>query len=115
LRHKRGPHTVALISTVLPGSSDKVIMPRLELASGRKIGEELGYAYNPVFIALGDVVNGFEVPDYLLIGEATRAAGEAVQAMHRTMVRNGAPVTRMSPAEAEIAKIASNTHETMRV
>jgi UDPglucose 6-dehydrogenase len=31
------------------------------------------------------------------------------------MVTNDAPVTRVTPTEAEITKIASNTHETMRV
>jgi UDPglucose 6-dehydrogenase len=31
------------------------------------------------------------------------------------MVKSTSPVARMSPAEAEITKIASNTHETMRV
>src|SRR5262249_53919760 len=84
IQRKKHPHTVALISTVLPGSSDRVIIPRLETASKRKVNDGLGYAYNPVFIALGDIVNGFEVPDYLLIGEATPQAGEVILAAHRS-------------------------------
>ena len=43
LKSKSGAHTVAIVSTVLPGSSDTRIIPRLEAASGRKIGEGLGY------------------------------------------------------------------------
>ena len=115
LKSKGGDHTVAVVSTVLPGSSDARIIPRLEQASGRKIGEHLGYCYNPSFIALGEIVKGMEYPDYLLIGEADEKSGEMVLLAQQTMTRNGAPIARMSPVEAEITKIASNTHETMRV
>jgi UDPglucose 6-dehydrogenase len=115
LRNKAGNHTVAIVSTVLPGSSDARIIPRLEQASGRSVGAGLGYCYNPSFIALGEIVKGIEQPDYLLIGESDPASGEKVLAAHRTVTRNAAPIARMSPVEAEITKIASNTHETMRV
>ena len=115
LRAKSGAHTVAIVSTVLPGSSDTRIIPRLEEASGRKIGEGLGYCYNPSFIALGEIVKGIEQPDYILIGQTDAQSGEVVLEAHRGMLRDKAPIARMSPAEAEITKIASNTHETMRV
>lgn len=115
LKSKSGAHTVAIVSTVMPGSSDTRIIPRLEEASGRKIGHGLGYCYNPSFIALGEIVKGIEQPDYLLIGEKDRQSGEIVLAAHQSMMRDGSPIARMSPVEAEITKIASNTHETMRV
>lgn len=115
LRVKSGRHTVAVVSTVLPGSSDRLIIPELERASGRQIGDGLGYCYNPAFIALGEVAKGFEEPDYLLIGEADRDSGDLVLDVHRSMIRGQRPVARMSPVEAEITKVASNTHETMRV
>lgn len=115
LRSKAGRHTVAIVSTVMPGSSNARIIPRLEHASGRKLGESLGYCYNPSFIALGEIVKGIEHPDYLLVGQADERSGDIVLAAHRSMMWNGAPIARMSPVEAEITKIASNTHETMRV
>ncbi len=115
LKRKSGYHVVAIVSTMLPGSSQHIVMPHLEKAAGRKIGDDLGYCYNPAFIALGEVAKGFEQPDYILIGESDPKAGDRALDVHRCMVRNSAPVARMSPTEAEIAKIASNTHETMRV
>ena len=115
IKSKSGPHTVAIVSTVLPGSSATRIIPCLEQTSGRKIGDRLGYCYNPSFIALGEIVKGIEQPDYLLIGESDQQSGDVVLAAHRSMVREQAPIARMSPVEAEITKIASNTHETMRV
>jgi UDPglucose 6-dehydrogenase len=115
LRKGDRAHTIAVVSTMLPGSSDAVVIPRLEAASGRTIGRGLGYCYNPSFIALGEVVKGIVKPDYVLIGEADRASGDLVQRVHESMVTTTLPVARMTPVEAEITKIASNTHETMRV
>ena len=115
LRRKKDEHVVSVDSTVLPGASEHAIIPALEVASGRRIGDGLGYCYNPSFIALGEVVKGLETPDYALIGEADAKSGDRIEALHRLMIRNDAPVVRMKLIEAEISKIACNTHETMRV
>lgn len=115
LRKKSDYHVVAVVSTMLPGSSRHFVMPHLEEASRRKIGKDLGYCYNPAFIALGEVTKGFIQPDYVLIGESDTRAGDRVLEAHQSMVLNRAPVARMNTTEAEITKIASNTHETMRV
>jgi UDPglucose 6-dehydrogenase len=115
MRRKKDEHTVSIASTVLPGASEHSIIPALKAASGRRIGDGLGYCYNPSFIALGEVVKGLEMPDYALIGEADEKSGDRLEALHRSMIRNDAPVVRMKLIEAEISKIACNTHETMRV
>ena len=112
---KQGRHVVAVISTVLPRSSRTQLIPALEGAAGRRIGDRLGYCYNPSFIAQGDVMKGLLRPEYVLIGEADEASGETVAAIHRQLVINQAPAIRVTPTEAEITKIASNAHETMRV
>lgn len=115
LRMVKHPYTIAMVSTLLPGSSDTQIIPLLEKMSGRKIGQGLGYCYNPSFIALGEIIKGIEQPDYLLIGESDQHSGDIILATHNKMISNNTPLARMKPIEAEITKIASNTHETMRV
>jgi UDPglucose 6-dehydrogenase len=115
VRKKNTSHTVSVISTCLPGSSVQQLIPAWEEAAGRKIGDKLGFTYNPSFIAQGEVMKGLITPDYILIGEADKASGDAVEAVCKKMLTNDAPVARMNTVEAEITKIASNTHETMRV
>jgi UDPglucose 6-dehydrogenase len=115
IARKDRPHVVALVSTVMPGASERFIIPALEAAAGRRIGAGLGYCYNPSFIALGEVARGFESPDYVLIGESDPRSGAVVAGVHRSMIQNQAEAVHMHPVEAEIAKIACNTHETMRV
>src|SRR5579859_5041662 len=51
LRKKSSRHVVVVTSTVMPGSTGGEIQSALEKASGRKVGPELGLAYNPEFIA----------------------------------------------------------------
>jgi UDPglucose 6-dehydrogenase len=115
MRLKQSRHTVAVVSTMLPGSSDMLVIPRLEQASGKYVKRDFGYAYNPSFIALGEVVNDIERPDYVLIGESDAQTGDTILEIHSSMVITKSPIARMSPVEAEITKIASNAHETMRV
>lgn len=112
---RRGAHVVSVISTVLPRSSQIQLIPALERAAGRRIGDCLGYCYNPSFIAQGEIMKGLLQPDYVLIGEADQASGETVGAIHRQLVVNQAPIVRMTPTEAEITKLASNSHDAMRV
>ena len=68
-----------------------------------------------LFIALGEIVKGFTEPDFVLIGEADKESGDCVFNSIKNMLSLNPPVSRMSLPESEITKIASNTHETMRV
>ena len=115
LRATRKSPVVAVVSTVMPQASAREIIPAIEGVAGRMMGDHLGYAYNPAFIALGDVLRGFINPDLVLIGEIDQASGDVLTAIHRTMVSGGTPVVRMNPVEAELTKLSSNAYETARV
>ncbi|MBV9521056.1 MAG: nucleotide sugar dehydrogenase [Hyphomicrobiales bacterium] len=112
---KSGSHVVSVVSTVLPKSSSAQLIPALEESTGRRIGDRLGYCYNPSFIAQGEVMKGLISPEYVLIGESDPESGATLEAIHRRILTNEAPAVRVTPIEAEITKLASNTHETMRV
>lgn len=114
IREKKSPHVVSVMSTVFPQSSTQFIIPKLESASGKKIGDELGYCYNPSFISLGNVVKGIEQPDYMLLGETDSWSGDLVKKAHLAMIPKTTPIMRMSLVGAEITKLASNAHDTMR-
>jgi UDPglucose 6-dehydrogenase len=115
LRGKQGYHLVALTSTVLPGSTDFVVKPLLERTSGKRCGPDFGLCYSPEFIALGSVIQDFLNPDVLLIGESDTAAGDRLASFYRDSLRIGAPAARMSPINAELAKIALNTFVTTKI
>ena len=115
LTHKPGYHLVVVHSTTMPGSVGGPIRERLERASGRKVGPDLGLCYNPEFIALGDVINGLLHPDFILIGESDKKAGDILEELYRNVVGSNANVARMNVVNAELTKISVNTYVTMKI
>ncbi len=115
LRSKSGYHTIVLTSTVVPGSTEYVVKPVLEKFSGKRCGLDFGLCYSPEFIALGSVLRDFLNPDLLLIGECDTAAGDRLAAFYRDTMKIDAPTARMSPVNAELAKIALNSYITTKI
>ncbi|OFW06458.1 MAG: hypothetical protein A3I61_20115 [Acidobacteria bacterium RIFCSPLOWO2_02_FULL_68_18] len=108
-------HVVAVTSTVAPMSMEKEIQPALERASGRTVGDSVGLCYNPLFIALGNVIHDLTHPDLVLIGESDPRAGAAIEAIHRSFISERSQVRRMNCINAEITKLAVNTFVTTKI
>lgn len=115
LAAKPGRHLVVLVSTVLPGSTRQRLVPVLERASGKRCGPEIGLCYSPIFAALGSVVDDFLNPDFTVIGEFDEASGGELAGHYRRLLRNGAPIKRMSLENAEITKLAVNAYVTTKI
>ena len=71
--------------------------------------------YNPEFIAQGDIIQGLENPDLILIGEVTKESGDIIEKINLSACNNKPIVCRMSPLEAEITKIGLNGYITMKI
>jgi UDPglucose 6-dehydrogenase len=108
-------HVVVVESTVMPGSCASEIIPALEHASGRRVGETVGLCYSPEFIALGSVIRDMLEPDMVLIGESDARSGDMVERLYAGVCENDPPVSRMSLVNAELTKIAVNTYVTMKI
>jgi UDPglucose 6-dehydrogenase len=115
LAEKDGFHTVVLTSTVMPGSTDREVVPALERASGKTCGVDFGVCYSPEFIALGSVIRDFLNPDFLLVGESDDRAGAMLESLYRRVVETDAPVARMTFVNAELAKLSVNTFVTTKI
>ncbi len=115
LSNKEDYHLVVLTSTVTPGSMEAVVRPALEKHSQKKCSQDFGLCYNPEFIALGDVVRGLMEPDFVLIGESDRKAGDELASIQSKVCEKGPPIERMNLVNAELAKIAVNSYVTMKV
>jgi len=115
LRHKKGFHVVVVVSTVMPGSSEREIIPAIESASHKEVVKDFGYCYSPTLIALGSVIQNFLHPDLVMIGQSDAHSGEMVESFYRTVVGEGPAIHRVNPAEAELAKISINTFVTTKI
>ncbi|CAF3430152.1 unnamed protein product [Rotaria socialis] len=112
-------HQVVVTSTVMPGSMDGIIRDVIESSSGRKVGcrdNEIGLAYNPEFIALGQVIKDMLNPDFILIGESDKRIGDTLQALYSSIITKQPLIfQRMNFINAEITKIAINTYVTTKI
>lgn len=90
---------VVLVSTVLPGTIRREIIPVL--------GPHTKLCYNPFFIAMGTTIADFLGPEFVLFGVEDDAAAERAQSFYRTI--HGAPFYRTSLENAELIKVIYNT------
>lgn len=68
LKDKTSYHLVVVKSTVVPGTTDEVVLPLLEKASGKKAGKDFGVGMNPEFLTEGQAVQDFMHPDRIVLG-----------------------------------------------
>jgi UDPglucose 6-dehydrogenase/GDP-mannose 6-dehydrogenase len=107
LRTKPGYHVVVVKSTVVPGTTDNVVRPILEEASGKKAGVDFGVGMNPEFLTEGEAINEFMHPDRIVVGGNDPASIEAQARLYEGF--QGIPVIRTNNQTAEMIKYASNS------
>lgn len=107
-------HMVVIVSTVMPGSTEGIIKKTL-LEAACANSDEVQICYSPEFIALGSVIRNMQYPDLVLIGQETNEAGELLEEVSLSLVKNKPMVSRLSLNEAEIAKIAINSFVTTKI
>ena len=115
LKNKKVYHLFVIVSTVSPGTIEETLIPLVEKYSGKKLNKGFGVCYNPEFIALGDVINGILKPDFVLIGESDKFAGDKLETIYRRVCESKPYIARMSIVSAEIAKISLNVYVTMKI
>ena len=92
LKQKKSHHVVVLRSTVLPGTTESLVIPAIEEASGPRAGVDFTVCYNPEFMREGSAVADFHQPPYTILGRAESGtsgpASRIVQERSRTRVRD---------------------------
>ena len=105
LAEATGWHAVVVKSTVVPGTTDRIVVPALEGASGRRAGVDLGVGVNPEFLTEGQAVDDFLRPDRIVIGGDRRTVA-ALRVLYAGF--QGVPVVETNAPTAEMIKYASN-------
>lgn len=105
LREKAGYHVVVVKSTVVPGTTDRVVRPILEQASGKLAGKDFGLGMNPEFLTEGEAVGDFMDPDRVVCGGVDARTQDALLGVYE-----GFPGARLrtNNSTAELIKYASN-------
>jgi GDP-mannose 6-dehydrogenase len=112
LRDKKTPHLLVLRSTMLPGTTEDVLVPILEKRSGKKLGQGLDVCYNPEFLREGSSVYDFYNPPKIVVGESSAGIGDALLTLYAGM---DAPTIRSSIRVAEMVKYCDNVFHALKV
>ena len=107
LAKKGGYHAVVVKSTVVPGTTDRVVRPILERASGKHARVDFGLGMNPEFLSEGVAVEEFMNPDRIVLG-GVDARTQGVLAEVYAPFDDAVPRLRVPCATAEMIKYASN-------
>jgi UDPglucose 6-dehydrogenase/GDP-mannose 6-dehydrogenase len=106
LRDKSSYHLVVVKSTVVPGTTDGVVLPLLEQYSGKKAGPDFGVGMNPEFLTEGEAIGDFMSPDRIVLGGTDKRSVDLLQDIYAGFM-NVATV-RTNNKTAEMIKYASN-------
>jgi GDP-mannose 6-dehydrogenase len=112
IRQKTSPHVFVLRSTVLPGTTETIVLPILEKESGKKCGQDFTVCYNPEFMREGSAVADFLNPPYTILGASDTNHLAPLRELYKnvpaTLYETTIPV-------AEMVKYFSNCYHALKV
>lgn len=104
------PKTLVIISTVLPGTIHREIIPIIEQDNRIKL------VYNPFFIAMGTTIHDFLHPEFVLLGVDKEIPKNLIDLYNRIHYYPRLSFYQtMSIESAELTKVAYNTFITSKI
>jgi UDPglucose 6-dehydrogenase len=97
--------TIAVVSTVLPGTCDRLLRPLLTPL--------VTLVYTPSLIALGRVADDLLNPEFVILGADSYDDAYDVVKIYSSL--HARPVVTMSVPSAELTKVAYNTYTSMKI
>ena len=101
-----------LRSTVLPGTTETVLVPALAGADQRGLPRDLEIAVNPEFMREGSSLRDFGQPPLTLVGSESAEAASRLRELYAAVE---APFVHTSVRTAEMAKYVSNAFHALKV
>jgi UDPglucose 6-dehydrogenase len=113
LREKDGYHVVVVKSTVVPGTTEKLVLPLLEKHSGKRAGAGFGVGMNPEFLSEGSALRDARQPDRIVLGGIDPRTLGVMAALYEPWQET--PILMVSTAAAEMIKYTSNALQAMLI
>jgi len=114
LANKDAYHLIVVKSTVVPGTTENIVIPILEKFSGKSVRDcEIGVCMNPEFLTEitntwtneEDYKKDFFTEDRIIIGEYDKKSGETLEKLYKPL---GKHIFRVDLKTAEMIKYTSN-------
>jgi GDP-mannose 6-dehydrogenase len=112
LRQKNAFHWIVVRSTVLPGTTESVVVPAIEEASGLKVRRDFQVCFNPEFLREGTAVADFFNPPFTVIGADDAAQALPVRELYGFLE---APIYEIAIPAAEMIKYSCNAFHALKI
>ncbi|HKV25983.1 MAG TPA: nucleotide sugar dehydrogenase [Candidatus Acidoferrum sp.] len=112
LKQKNSFHLIALRSTVLPGTTEQVVIPALEEASGKKAGTGFDVCFHPEFLREGTAVSDFFNPPFTVLGCNNREHLAPLRELYHWV---STKIYETAPGSAEMVKYVCNAFHGLKV
>lgn len=112
LANKDSFHIIVLRSTVLPGTTENILIPILEESSGKKNYVDFDVYFNPEFLREGTSIKDFHSPPFTVIGTHDTSAKGKLDQLYSTI---DAPLFKTSLKSSEMLKYVNNTFHGLKV
>jgi UDPglucose 6-dehydrogenase len=107
LREKSTYHVVVVKSTVVPGTTEDVVLPIVQEHSGKCAGSDFGVGMNPEFLREGEAIDDFMNPDRIVIGGIDERTLATMAEMYSVFPETD--IVKTTPKTAEMIKYAANS------
>ena len=111
LKTKKEYHTIAIRSTVMPGTNIKVCAI-IEEITGFKKDVDFGVVSNPEFLREGSAVYDYFNPPVTVIGSSSAKSLEIMESVYSTI---NAPIKKVEPKVAELIKYVNNSFHALKI
>lgn len=96
---------IVVKSSVIPMTTENVIIPIIEEYSNKKVGTDFGVCFNPEFLREANPFEDFMNPDRIVIGEYDTKSGDTLEQLYSAFK---CPIIRTNLRSAEMTKYANN-------
>lgn len=104
--------TIVLRSTVLPGTTESVLVTALRDSLGEELEKRVALAVNPEFMREGTSIADFEHPAMTLVGCGSESIAERIRTLYSHV---DAPFVQTSIKVAEMMKYVSNAFHALKI
>lgn len=112
LKKKHTFHSVVVRSTCLPGTTESIVIPAIEAASGMKAAEDFGIAYLPEFLRESTAIKDYYDPGVIVFGAADKFTLDRLQQIHEKIER---PKHIVDIRTAEGIKYTNNAWHALKI
>lgn len=112
LKNRGTRFTIVVKSSVVPLTTEQIVIPMIEQITGKICGRDFGVCFNPEFLNEAHPYEDVMNPDRIVIGEYNKESGDTLANLYSVFA---CPIIRTSIVTAEMAKYANNAFNATKI